>query len=237
MNMLIKSIKGLVRDRSYKLLRNHLRLNVFPGVVKLYAEPYADAFMNYQYSKNRIVKAINYLQWFRSPLVVPQKSNIHYAYFRDQDQFLFMKQMWECNCEYTKTKRFSEFKERIDRGSCIHRKMGKYNLYTEGDFRAYFADYEAMLISMHKYGYNYNIEQDPILVWVGPSGELIKEKGGRHRMAAAIVTGVYKIPVEIKYVHETWVRSRILSCGKRSREITTGEIRESLIEIHEIYGV
>ena len=126
-------------------------------------------------------------------------------------------------------------KKRIENGKTIHKK-NKFALQSDQDLIEYFSEYENLLLSMNKYGYDVNIDQDDILIWIGPNGELIKCTGGRHRFAASRVTGISCVPLRIKYIHTDWIRSQMKYTKPATDQIRIKDIRYALKKVRYIYN-
>jgi hypothetical protein len=50
-------------------------------------------------------------------------------------------------------------------------------------------------------------------VAIGPSGELHRFASGKHRTAAAQFLGLRSVPVEVRMVHERWLRRQVAESG------------------------
>jgi len=75
---------------------------------------------------------------------------------------------------------------------------------------------------------------DELLVIIGEKGELIKTSKGRHRLAAAQIAKVDRIPVKVRHIHQSWVEKQKKdwsSSGGLTEDITL-----SMQKIREMYS-
>ena len=109
---------------------------------------------------------------------------------------VFLKELWDNDYDYLKTQRYKEFSDKIAAGQEINMPVKGYRIKTQKELESYFLDYIKLLKSMKEYGYLEEKGKDDLLVIIGPQGELIKTSKGRHRLAAAQITGIKSIPVK-----------------------------------------
>ena len=232
-----KKLKELLEDPVYVKLKRHLSINVNPDQIEHYAVPYEEIIEAYSKSKSFYMKLKHYIKLKRVPFVIPKSKNIPVELFEnDEIKFQLMKDLWVKKFEYKKTARYSELLERMKGDKPVTLKK-KYDFKTEEDLKEYFKDYEALLKSMSENGYNLNIKQDELMVWIGPDGEMIKSIAGRHRMAAAKIVGAPFVPVRIRHIHQNWAE-KVLGRKITSPELlTTDDLLVVISKSKEMYAV
>jgi len=237
MKMIKKRIKQLLEDPVFSKLKRDLCLYVNPVQIEYYAVPFDEIIDAYSRSKSFYKKMKHYIELKRVPFIIPESKQISVELFEnDEVKFQLMKDLWVKKFEYKKTARYSELLERMKGDKPVTLKK-KYDFKTEEDLKEYFKDYEALLKSMSENGYNLNIKQDELMVWIGPDGELIKSIAGRHRMAAAKIVGAPFVPVRIRHIHQNWAE-KVLERKITSPELlTTDDLLVVISKVKEMYAV
>ncbi|EFI34026.1 hypothetical protein Dthio_PD1365 [Desulfonatronospira thiodismutans ASO3-1] len=154
--------------------------------------------------------------------------------FSEHFKYIFLKELWDNNLDYTCTKRFKLFKDRIDAGKEIVMPVKGYRLKNLEDLESYFQDYVRLLESMSAEGFLAQKSNDELLVIIGEKGELIKTSRGRHRLAAAQITGIESIPVRVRHIHQSWVEMQ--KAGRAGKEGLAEDIALSMQKVREMYS-
>lgn len=105
-------------------------------------------------------------------------------------------------------------KERILKGQCFRHKKS-----VAGSIKELNALFENQLMdliySMESHGYMESKSSDPCRVMISRTGSVIKGRRGRHRFAAARLTGVREVPVLVSHMHLEFARRQGVIESKR----------------------
>jgi hypothetical protein len=229
-------LKKFVEDPVYVHLYKVLELNVSPEDVKYYSFPYQDRMKSLSVAKSPYQKLKCYLDLKRAPFVIPKDKNISLMlYEEDEDIYQFILNLWENDFDYTQNPYYKSLKLRMNGSKPVRRKG--FNFKTEKDLEEFFKRYEILLKSMSKNGYNSNLKQDELLVWIGSDGGLIKSIAGRHRMAAAKIVGAPFVPVRIRHIHQGWIEKVLERDVPAPKNLTIEELLHVVRKTKEKYSV
>jgi hypothetical protein len=193
------------RDPLFMELKDQLLLNVNPSSIK-----YIGKLRPWQRNFNLLKKM--HLAWLYdllksdSGLIINHK--IEYRLFADSRKYIFMKELWDFDLDYRKTGWYSSLKQKIDKGKVIAMPVKGYHISNHQQLKDYCLDYVNLLQSMKNDGFIPDKGKDAIGVNIGPEGRLLKSSKGRHRLAAAQLVGVERVPVRVKCIHKKWVDSQ-----------------------------
>ncbi len=216
-NGIKKRLKNYFKDPLYTDLRDLLRVEVNPREIVNYGVSLESSPL---IKKNVFLpQAIKSIVNSKKPFIIPKDCTPKLYPYTNFKTFRFINDIWRNNLNYSETDAYKAMMEDINNGSVIKRKEKTIKSIT--DLNSYFIGYVNLLKSMKEHGYNKNLVQDDIKIWIGTNGELIKDgSGGRHRLAAAQVTGIKLIPVKINRVHQLWFESNL-----SSNKITSENLR------------
>lgn len=141
------------------------------------------------------------------PFLIPKSNDLDLGYFKNNSRYKFLNELWELNFNYKKTEFYSSLKVDIKEKSIVKRKH--YILKSEDDLNNYCQRFVDLLKSIQRDGYNEEKAPGKVAVFIGPAGELVKESSGRHRLAAAQIVGLEKIPIRITHIHQEWIDSKL----------------------------
>jgi len=224
-------MKSLLSCPVYRKYKKSLLFRIDPSNIRLYGLPYNNLLENYSSEKNYFLKLKLYLQYKRSPFVIQRDQNIEKIELEeDISRYHFVNQLYSENYNYKKTLRYKNFCSLLESGKEV-KKKNLYLIRSKEELRSYFQIYEDLIKNIDKYGYDENIVQDDISVWIDEYGKLIKGIAGRHRFAAARVTKRI-VPVRVRYIHIGWIEeitgrtySSVSEIGKEEYELVIRDIK------------
>ena len=154
--------------------------------------------------------------------------------FSEHEKYIFIKELWDNDFDYTRTVRYKRFNEMLERGKTISMPVKGYVIADARKLTAYFQDYVDLLKSMRTNGYLSDKSQEELQVIIGAKGELIKASKGRHRLAAAQITQIAVIPVRVRHIHADWINK---NAQKADRALSfEDKIIIALDKTRQMYG-
>lgn len=198
------TISKINSDSLHEELAQDLELMINPISIKLIGKlrPWNQSFKFLK--KIHLSKIFEYLKP-KSGLII--ECRIKTVPFNEYRKYTFMKQLWDYEFDYTRTDWYRLLKQKIDNGQTVTMPVKGYQISNIQHLKDYCLDYVNLLKSMRQDGYLPEKGKDELGVIIGPDGSLIKSSKGRHRLAAAQITGIEKIPVRVKHIHRQWVDS------------------------------
>ena len=204
-------------DPLYENLKHELALIVHPRAIRLIGKlrPWNQSLKFLK--KIHLRSLFDYLKP-KPGLIIEHR--IKTIPFNEYRKFIFMQQLWNADFDYSKTDWYAVLRQKIDKGQTVVMPVKGYHISNHEQLDRYCLDYVSLLKSMHQDGYLPEKGKDELGVIIGPDGELIKSSKGRHRLAAAQITGVKEIPVRVKHIHKQWVDSQKI----RTRSMDTSQL-------------
>jgi len=198
-------IKEIITDPAYKKLGRYLNVNIDPKKIKFHGSPNHLSRKKYPfYLPQAYISFAN----SRRPFIIPRSFQPSLTLFSNFRTYKLIYNIWNNNFEYTETDEYKNLFKQVQSGKII--RIKKRVISSTSDLNKNFESYVDLLDSMVNKGYIRNINIDDILIWIGPNGELIKEtRSGRHRLAAAQLTGIEEIPVRITHIHQRYIEKKL----------------------------
>jgi hypothetical protein len=199
-----KSMKYLIDLR----LSDSIFLNVDPAEIKFYNLEPQRIYKNYWLKEKDFLQSLTSSfhdkdLFLKRLYLIPGEWDKSGALFCDYPTYQYMKELFEHNFDYLKTKRYQELIVRIENGEVLKHK--DFKMRSKEDVIAdYFERYIEIFKSMAERGYISN-KNNPGLVAIGRNGELIKTSRGRHRLSIAQLLGIKTIMVKVEFIHPEWM--------------------------------
>lgn len=126
------------------------------------------------------------------------------APFRDHPVYAIVRELAQSSLDYRQTSSFRAALRQLEsRGKAAPVHGGRCYRDRES-LENYFEGVARLMESMAKHGYDLD-KASPMPISVGRNGELIKEKHGHHRLAAAQFLRLREVPFAIFTVHTQWL--------------------------------
>lgn len=186
-------------------LRDQLLLNINPSSIK-YIGKLRPWHRNLNFLKKIHLTRLYDLLKPSSGLIINHK--IECRIFTESRKYIFMRELLDFELDYKKTEWYAFLKQKIDKGKSIAMPVKGYHISSHQQLHDYCLDYVSLLESMRANGYLPEKGNDELRAIIGPDGELIKSSKGRHRLSAAQLVGVKRIPMRVKCIHKKWVDSQ-----------------------------
>lgn len=199
-----KSIKYLIDLR----VGDPIFLNVDPAEIKLYNLEPQRIYKNYWLTEKNFYQSLTSSfhdkdLFLKRLYLMPGQWDKTETLFRDYPTYQYMKDLYDNNFDYLKTRRYRELIDKIETGEVIEHKHFKMRS-KEDVVEDYFKRYIGIFKSMEEKGYLPN-KNNPGLVAIGRNGELIKTSRGRHRLSIAQLLGVKSVMVKVEFIHPEWM--------------------------------
>lgn len=199
-----KSIKYLIDLR----LSDSIFLNVDPAEIKLYNLEPQRIYKSYWLKEKNFFQSLTSSfhdqdLFLKGLYLIPGQWDKTETLFRDYPTYQYMKELFDNNFDYLKTRRYRELIDKIETGEVIEHKHFKMRS-KEDVIEDYFRRYIGIFKSMEEKGYIPN-KNNPGLVAIGRNGELIKTSRGRHRLSIAQLLGIKSIMVKVEFIHPEWM--------------------------------